>query len=363
MPHKLPKYVQSYTDNRGKRRYYFRRNGFARVPLPAPWDDGFLKAYEAAKANKGPAGNTHTPTAGTIGAVIVAYLASPEYQGLAEQTKKVYRRLLDRLRKDTGDDRVADFQPRHIKAMIAKRGKESGVDAGNNLRRVLRLVFKFAVDHNIRSDDPTAGVSSLKRPRAQKSDGFRTWTENDIETFITKHPLGTRAHLALCLLLYTGQRRSDVVKFGPKSIKGRYDPSDFTGRKLTLTQQKTGKALTLPIHPVLAEVLAKANIPPNAPAFLRTQYGKAYTGSGFSNCFATFVREAGIKDQASPHGLRKAAARRLAEAGCSVKLIAAVTGHASLKEIERYTNAADQERLADMAMRSISHPTGSPVQP
>ena len=91
--------------------------------------------------------------------------------------------------------------------MIAKRGKEGGIDAGNNLHRVLRLVFKFGVEHNMRSDDPTAGVPSLKRPRAEKGNGFRTWTENDIATFIAKHPLGTRALLALCLLLYTGQRR------------------------------------------------------------------------------------------------------------------------------------------------------------
>jgi integrase len=153
-----------------------------------------------------------------------------------------------------------------------------------------------------------------------------------------------------------------VVKLGPKNIKGRYDPTDFTDRKLTLTQQKTGKTLTLPVHPVLAEALAKANISPDAPAFLLTQYGRAYIASGFSNYFRNCAQAAGLKDQASPHGLRKAAARRLAEAGCSVKLIAAVTGHASLKEIERYTNAADQERLADMAMRSISHPTGSPSQ-
>jgi site-specific recombinase XerD len=118
---------------------------------------GFLKAYEAAKVNKGPAGNTHTPKAGTIGAVIVAYLASPEYRELATQTKAVYRRLLEQLRKNAGDDRVADFQPRHIKAMIAKRGEAGGVDAGNNLRRALRLVFKFAVDQNIRSDNPRSG--------------------------------------------------------------------------------------------------------------------------------------------------------------------------------------------------------------
>lgn len=120
--------------------------------------------------------------------------------------------------------------------MIAKRGKEGGIDAGNNLRRVLRLVFTFAVEHNMRSDDPTTGVPSLVRPRAETGDGFRTWTENDIATFIAKHPLGTRALLALCLLLYRGNG------VGPKSVKGRYDPKDFTGRKITLTQQKTGKA-------------------------------------------------------------------------------------------------------------------------
>jgi integrase len=206
-------------------------------------------------------------------------------------------------------------------------------------------------------------VPTLKRPRAQRGDGFRTWTEDDIAAFVAKHPVGTRAHLALCLLLYTGQRRSDVVKLGPKNVKGHYEPKDFTGRRLTLTQQKTGKALTLPIHPALAEALAAVNIPPDAPAFLLTQYGAAYTASGFSNYFRICAQDAGIKEQASPHGLRKATARRLAEAGCSVKLIAAVTGHATLKEIERYTNAADQERLAEMAMRSISHPTDLPSQP
>jgi len=46
----------------------------------------------------------------------------------------------------------------------------------------------------------------------------------------------------------------------------------------------------------------------------------------------------------SAHGLRKAAARRLAEAGCTEHEIAAITGHASLREVQRYTKAADQKR-------------------
>jgi integrase len=52
----------------------------------------------------------------------------------------------------------------------------------------------------------------------------------------------------------------------------------------------------------------------------------------------------------SAHGLRKAACRRLAEAGCSANEIAAISGHASLREVERYTRAADQERMARNAM-------------
>jgi integrase len=52
----------------------------------------------------------------------------------------------------------------------------------------------------------------------------------------------------------------------------------------------------------------------------------------------------------SAHGLRKATARRLAEAGCTMHEIAAITGHASLSEVQRYTKAADQARLARAAM-------------
>jgi integrase len=57
--------------------------------------------------------------------------------------------------------------------------------------------------------------------------------------------------------------------------------------------------------------------------------------------------------------LRKAAARRLAEAGCSANVIAAVTGHKSLREVARYTAAADQLRLARQGIDAMGR-TGSP---
>ena len=63
------------------------------------------------------------------------------------------------------------------------------------------------------------------------------------------------------------------------------------------------------------------------------------------------IRAAGLPPECVPHGLRKAAARRLAEAGCSSKEIAAITGHKTLAEVERYTREADQERLSKSAIQ------------
>jgi integrase len=299
---------------------------------------------------------SRAPTTGTLGAVIVAYLGSREFLDLRPDTQKGYRWLLDRLRGDAGDDLVTDYETKHLEAMVAKRAREGGPAAGNNLRKQLKKLFPLAVSMGLRKDDPSAPLKKIKR---KPGEGHRTWTEDDIATFVAKYPFGTREYLALSLLLYTGQRRSDVVKIGPKNVRGTYDPKDFTGRKLAFTQQKTGTPLVLPIPPELAAALVQANIPADAPAFLLTKHGKPYTPQGFTNYFSECAHEAGIEGQASPHGLRKAVAVRLAEAGLSTKVIASITGHASLKEIERYTKAADQERLADMAMPAISRPAGS----
>jgi integrase len=70
-------------------------------------------------------------------------------------------------------------------------------------------------------------------------------------------------------------------------------------------------------------------------------------------------RAAGLPPGLSAHGLRKATCRRLAEAGCSANEIAALSGHASLREVERYTKAADQKRMATAAMAVSKIKTGT----
>ena len=189
----------------------------------------------------------------------------------------------------------------------------------------------------LRAEDPTKGIKLAP----VKSEGYRTWTEEDIAKFEATHPIGSRARLALALLLYTAQRRSDIVRLGRQHIRGG---------AIHLQQQKTGVVLAIPMHPDLATVIEETR--GEHLTFLTTRGGRPFSPGSFANWFREMCNDAGLSG-VSAHGLRKAACRRLAEAGCSVNVIAAISGHASLREVQRYTAAADQARLARAAIESM----------
>lgn len=253
----------------------------------------------------------------------------------APLTKSSRRNILERFREEHGDKPIAALQREHVKRII--EAKAATPEAANNLLKMLKQIMRVAVDCGMRRDDPTLGVRGIR----SKSAGFHSWDEAEIAMFEARHPVGTRARLALALLLYTGQRRSDVIRMGRQHVKD--------GR-IHLRQQKTGHALAVPVHAALAGVL---DATPLGLTFLVTQTGKPFTPAGFGNWFREMCDDAGMPKHCSAHGLRKAAARRLAEAGCSASQIAAVTGHKSLREVERYVAAASQMKLADDAMAAI----------
>jgi len=126
---------------------------------------------------------------------------------------------------------------------------------------------------------------------------------------------------------------------------GRQHLSD---NAICVRQVKTGREVWIPVHEALVPILGEAS---TNLTFLLTDQGKPYTAAGFGNWFRDQCRAAGLHG-CSAHGLRKAAARRLAEAGCSTQ-IAAITGHAGLKGVARYTEAVDRRRLAQSAMAKV----------
>jgi integrase len=333
---RLPKFVHGFIDRHGKPRFYFRRAGFKKVPLPGlPWSPEFMTAYEEALAGQPVKAGASRVKPGSLRALAVSYFASPAFLATKPSTQYAYRNVIDRLCLEHGDKRAATLQREHVVRLMASRAGKPA--AANTLRRALRALMQHAVEVGLRPDDPTRDV----KPIRVKSDGYHSWTDDEIARFEARHPVGTRARLAFALLLYTGQRRSDVVHMGRQHIRDGV---------LHIRQVKTGIEVSMPIHPALAAIIAEA--PADHLTFLTTQYGQPFTPTGFGHWFLDMCRRAGLP-HCSSHGLRKAAARRLAEAGATVHEIGAVTGHASLKEIARYTRAADRKRLAQAAMDKI----------
>jgi integrase len=323
-------------------RYYLRRPGQKPVPLPgAAGSPEFMAAYNAAIAaplvSAATAARQGVAT-GSIDALAIEWYGSPSFGQLAGTTQVVYRRILERVREEHGHRLVADLSALAVRKLMAAKAKTPA--AANHVLRMFRLLMRHAIEHEWRPDDPTMGVRRLK----EKGDGAPTWTEGDISAFEAKWALGTRARLALALLLYTGQRRSDVIRMGRQHLRGN---------AIFVRQQKTGAELLIPLHPALRQVLEHTE--GEHLTFLVTQAGAPFASeTAFYNWFTQCAQKAGLPPRRSPHGLRKSAARRLAEAGCTAHQIAAVTGHKTLAEVERYTRAADQERLATAAILTIT---------
>lgn len=329
------KYVKAYEDRHGKRRHYYRRPGSVQVALPGePGSADFMEAYRAAQegAPKRMIGEKRTKP-GSFSALIGLYYTSTSYQTLAPITKATYRNVLEHFRNDRGDLPVRGIKYKHVAAMLDALAEKPG--AQKSLRRMLSILLTFAKERGWREDNPMVGI---RRPR-RASEGFRPWDEADIALYLKHWPTGSRERLALALLLYTAQRRKDVVSMGRQHVREG---------KIRVVQSKTGTALWIPVHAKLRAELDAA--PKDQLTFLQTQYGQPFTSAGFGNWFSESAKAAGLPAKSSPHGLRKASARRLAEAGCSANEIMAITGHKNLSEVATYTASADQERLADGAM-------------
>jgi site-specific recombinase XerD len=340
---KLPKYTNAYCDRHGKPRYYFRRAGFKSVKLPGiPWSPEFMAAYQDALAGQPAAIGARRVLPGSMHALAISYYSSPEFLAMKANSRQVRRNIIERFCQETdtngahnGDKRAALLQREHIVRFMAGRAKHP--ESANGLRKAIRALMRHAVDIGMRADDPTRDVKAIR----VKSDGYHSWSEDEIGQFERHHPIGSRARLALALLLYSGQRRSDVVRMGRQHIKSGI---------LDVRQMKTGRELAIQVHSSLQSIIDAT--PSGQMTLLVTEFGKPFTAAGFGNWFREQCDMANLH-HCSSHGLRKAAARRLAEAGCTEHEIAAITGHASLGEIVRYTKAADQRRLAEAAIEKV----------
>lgn len=331
----LPQWVSEYRDRHGKPRYRFRRKGFAQYLFKhAPGSEGFRAEYKACL--DGMAAEPIEPGAGravpgSFDDLVNRYYRAPDFLDPSDRTREVYRGVIERWRTKYGKGKVRDLQARHVEAMMAEMLPHR--TAANMLRKRLRALMDFAIRQGMATTNPVVAT----KPYKVETEGFHTWSEDEIAAYEAQHAIGSKARLALDLMLWTGQRGGDARVMGPPNVRNK---------RLVVTQEKTGATVSLPIlAPLASSIMATRS---GALVFLLSEHGKPYSRKGFGNKFRQWCDEAGLP-QCSAHGLRKAAARRFAEAGCSNQQIKSWTGHTTDSEVARYTAAADQQALSDDA--------------
>jgi len=337
------RYVQSF-NSAGGTHHYFRKAGSPRIPLPGLVGSAeFMAAYaDALTAAPMPIGASKRSKPGSVSLALAEYFASRTFSNFSGGTPALRRAALERFREQYGHKPLASLPTTFIVALLDTMAPHSA----HTLLKSLRSFMTWCVERKLIPANPTLGIK-LKVP---KSDGYHTWTEDEVARFEAAHPIGSRARLALALGLYTAQRRSDVIRIGRQHIRDGV---------LTVRQQKTGKVLAIPVHADLAAIIA-ATPTTDHLTLLTTLTNKNYSPNDFSDQFGRWCDAADLPSRCVFHGLRKAAARRLAEGGCTVHEIAAITGHTTLKEVERYTEAADQVRLARAAIERFGSESVKP---
>jgi hypothetical protein len=233
---KLPlKFVHAFKDRHGKARYYFRRPGFKGSALPGlPGSAEFMEAYQAALDGESSPrleiGKCQNKP-GSVAAAVALYLGSMDFGNLAYATRRDRRLILERFREAHGDKNFAGLQCKHVERMLAE--KSAAPHAAKNFLKTLRSLVAVALRAGLCDSDPTAGIKVKVRASAH---GFRDWPEHAIEQFEAVYPIGTRERLAFALLLYTGQRRGDVIRMGRQHVRGGL---------ITVRQAKTGAPLEI----------------------------------------------------------------------------------------------------------------------
>ncbi|MGD9542422.1 MAG: tyrosine-type recombinase/integrase, partial [Methylocystis sp.] len=347
MPKRLPPGCVEDRDRHGNPRVYYRAKGHRKVRLRGtPWTPEFMAEYEAAKTGAPPLVSKRMPAAGTWRWLCMRYmLECAEFKRLSKRTAHVRKLILE----GTYDEPVRPGADKTFGDMPVKHFDENAVEvlrdrkiefpeAANSRVKAIRQVFKWARKKKDGSGrlvavNPTETVSYFK----SGSTGWHTWTVDEVRKFEERHPIGTKARLALALLLFTGQRRSDMIRFSDRHVQrdGTLAFTQFKGRNRSPTH------LVLPILPCLCDVLDAS--PLGKESWLETDFGKPFSDAGIGNKIRQWCDEAGLP-HCTAHGLRKAGATIAAENGATAHQLMAIFGWKTLKQAEVYTKAAEQKR-------------------
>jgi integrase len=340
------RYLARDRDRHNNVRWYVRKRPLPKIRLKSePGTAEFDAEYRAALAQLGGATEPVTRER-TWRWLVESYLRSAEHKALHESTQKQRLRVLQETlrepRKPGAPEVIGDMPLSRMdeRVIAILRDRKAGLPEAANIRvKAIRRVFAWAKDSGLVTVDPSRDVRRVRT----SSQGFHVWTEAEIERFKERHPLGTKPHLALMIMLLTGVRRSDAVRLGRQHERKMADGSKMLVFTATKNKLRKPMRIEIPLLPELQKVLDASKI--GDLTYLVTDYGRAFSEAGFGNRMREWCDQAGLPE-CSSHGLRKAAATAAAENGASTSALQAMFGWMSVQQAELYTRTAERRKLA-----------------
>jgi integrase len=297
----------------------------------------FAAEYQAAISGSAQLGRKSTVRAGSLSWLIERYRESTSWTKYSLATRRQRENIFKHVIATAGNKPVTGITRA---AIVAGRDRRSKTPfQARHFLDTMRGLFGWALDAQLVKSDPTHGVAY---PGRKKSAGYRVWTEAEVQQYERRWPIGTRQRVWLDVLLYSGLRRGDAVRYGRQHIR------DNVG---TIQVQKSGGTVTvsLPILPALAATL-KAG-PCGDLTFIVGARGRPLTKESFGNEFRDACREAGVPGSA--HGLRKLGATRAADNGATETELEAIFGWTGGHMASLYTRSANRRRLSLAAMHKL----------
>jgi len=327
MPRPRLPYLQREVTRHGVTIWYVRKDKkTSRVRIRGVYGSKeFRAAYDAAVAGL-PVSEPRKPS-GTLAWAVGLYQQSSTWMHLSEATRKQRANILKHVLSAAGAEPIGAIYPEDIRDGYERRADRPA--AARNYLETMRGLFAWAVSNSIVKASPTDGIKAHR----VHSDGFPEWTEEEIAAFEKRWPVGTRERVAFDVLLYTGLRRGDVCKLGRPHVRNGI---------ARIKTEKTDTLVSIPIAPQLQITLDAG--PCGDLTFIAGNLGRPRVKEAFGEWFRDACKAAGVSKSA--HGLRKAAAVRMAMNGASERELEAIFGWTGGKMASHYTMAADRERLS-----------------
>lgn len=272
-------------------------------------------------------------------------------RNLAENTLASYRLDLRALSEWLAAHSLSflDAQPEDLQGFLADR-MDGGYKASSSARMLsaMRRFFQYLYREKVRTDDPSARLSSPKLPRRLPKD----LTEKQVEVLLqapgTEDPLELRDKAMLEVLYATGLRVSELVGLSNGDVSLRQGVVRVTGKGDKERLVPLGEEAVYWLERYLAYGRPWLINNGAVDILFPSRRGQKMTRQTFWHRIKHYALLAGIDSEAlSPHVLRHAFATHLLNHGADLRVVQMLLGHSDLSTTQIYTHVAT-ERLKQL---------------